>query len=79
MYYIYYFFSRGPNKYTRNWEDEDAYSKPPAPRPKKPLRKPRSGDEFPPLAEKEDSKENAQEEQKENVNVVKEKHVQEDK
>lgn len=22
-------FRRGPNKYTRNWEDEDAYSKPP--------------------------------------------------
>lgn len=21
------FFSRGPNKYTRNWEDEDAYGK----------------------------------------------------
>lgn len=27
MFYIYYFFSRGPNKYTRNWEDEDAYGK----------------------------------------------------
>lgn len=23
-----YLFRRGPNKYTRNWEDEDAYSKP---------------------------------------------------
>lgn len=22
-----YFLSRGPNKYTRNWEDEDAYGK----------------------------------------------------
>lgn len=22
-----YIFSRGPNKYTRNWEDEDAYGK----------------------------------------------------
>lgn len=31
MFYIYiyiaYFLSRGPNKYTRNWEDEDAYGK----------------------------------------------------
>lgn len=25
--YAIYFFSRGPNKYTRNWEDEDAYGK----------------------------------------------------
>lgn len=25
--YITYFLSRGPNKYTRNWEDEDAYGK----------------------------------------------------
>lgn len=25
--YFVYFFSRGPNKYTRNWEDEDAYGK----------------------------------------------------
>lgn len=24
---IIHFFSRGPNKYTRNWEDEDAYGK----------------------------------------------------
>lgn len=24
---IIYFHSRGPNKYTRNWEDEDAYGK----------------------------------------------------
>jgi len=25
--YIACFLSRGPNKYTRNWEDEDAYGK----------------------------------------------------
>lgn len=25
--YVLYFLSRGPNKYTRNWEDEDAYGK----------------------------------------------------
>lgn len=25
--YVAYFLSRGPNKYTRNWEDEDAYGK----------------------------------------------------
>lgn len=51
-------FSRGPNKYTRNWEDEEAYTKPPAqPRPKrvggarnKPH--PEGGtEEFPPLSE----------------------------
>lgn len=24
---IIHFLSRGPNKYTRNWEDEDAYGK----------------------------------------------------
>lgn len=24
---IIYIYSRGPNKYTRNWEDEDAYGK----------------------------------------------------
>lgn len=22
---MYYFYSRGPNKYTRTWEDEEAY------------------------------------------------------
>lgn len=27
MLYFMRFFSRGPNKYTRNWEDEDAYGK----------------------------------------------------
>lgn len=45
------FFRRGPNKYTRNWEDEDAYGKPPVAKPKKPpARKPyRQGEEFPPL------------------------------
>lgn len=44
-------YGRGPNKYTRNWEDEDAYGKPPVGKPKKPPpRKPRRHDEeFPPL------------------------------
>ncbi|XP_044263228.1 protein CASC3 [Tribolium madens] len=42
-------YGRGPNKYTRNWEDEDAYSKPPLTRKKKPLRKPNQGEDFPPL------------------------------
>ncbi|CAG9764121.1 unnamed protein product [Ceutorhynchus assimilis] len=47
-------YGRGPNKYTRNWEDKNAYSKPP---PARPQRKPKNptreddGDkeEFPPL------------------------------
>ncbi|EFA07541.2 barentsz [Tribolium castaneum] len=43
-------YGRGPNKYTRNWEDEDAYNKPPPLiRKKKPLRKPNQGEDFPPL------------------------------
>ena len=28
MYNIFFRYGRGPNKYTRNWEDENAYSKP---------------------------------------------------
>ncbi|XP_066249330.1 protein CASC3 [Euwallacea similis] len=54
-------YGRGPNKYTRNWEDEDAYSKPPQSRPTRGSRKPRqklggdsneneeNSEEFPPL------------------------------
>jgi protein CASC3 len=43
-------YGRGPNKYTRNWEDEDAYNKPPPTRVKKPpVKKPSRGEEFPPL------------------------------
>lgn len=45
-------YGRGPNKYTRNWEDEDAYSKPPATTPKKSGKKPipsQTLEEFPPL------------------------------
>ncbi|XP_076268851.1 CASC3 exon junction complex subunit isoform X1 [Rhynchophorus ferrugineus] len=47
-------YGRGPNKYTRNWEDEEAYSKPTPVRPKKPQRtptRPKRGnqEEFPPL------------------------------
>lgn len=47
-------FSRGPNKYTRNWEDEEAYTKPPAqPRPKRVggTRNKPHPEEFPPLGE----------------------------
>lgn len=47
-------FSRGPNKYTRNWEDEEAYTKPPAqPRPKRVggARNKPHPEEFPPLGE----------------------------
>ncbi|CAH0550826.1 unnamed protein product [Brassicogethes aeneus] len=45
-------YGRGPNKYTRNWEDEDAYNKPAPPRlpiTKKPIRPRKSSEEFPPL------------------------------
>ncbi|KAL3286968.1 hypothetical protein HHI36_001454 [Cryptolaemus montrouzieri] len=43
-------YGRGPNKYTRNWEDEDAYNKPTPQRPKKPQNSPsNSNEEFPPL------------------------------
>ncbi|KAJ8949523.1 hypothetical protein NQ314_008220 [Rhamnusium bicolor] len=43
-------YGRGPNKYTRNWEDEDAYNKPPLTRVKKPVVKPKKNiEEFPPL------------------------------
>ncbi|ENN72059.1 hypothetical protein D910_08717 [Dendroctonus ponderosae] len=52
-------YGRGPNKYTRNWEDEDAYGKPVPARPPKPAKKerPRNSEEFPPLgASKQDPK-----------------------
>ncbi|KAK9873874.1 hypothetical protein WA026_002229 [Henosepilachna vigintioctopunctata] len=44
-------YGRGPNKYTRNWEDEDAYNKPVPQRPTKKLQNPPSqtNEEFPPL------------------------------
>lgn len=49
--YIISCYSRGPNKYTRNWEDEDAYGKPTNVVTKPNPRKPRSKkqEEFPPL------------------------------
>lgn len=51
-------FRRGPNKYTRNWEDEDAYNKPAAKAivkktPKK-LSNGNSSEEFPPLIKNSD-------------------------
>lgn len=45
--FIYY--SRGPNKYTRNWEDEDAYGKPGTNVSTKNKRFTRSGEDFPAL------------------------------
>ncbi|XP_049818458.1 protein CASC3 isoform X2 [Aethina tumida] len=42
-------YGRGPNKYTRNWEDEEAYNKPPITRTKKPIKPKRNVEEFPPL------------------------------
>lgn len=48
-----YLNSRGPNKYTRNWEDEDAYGKPggpPAVGRGGPRKSNRSGEEFPALS-----------------------------
>lgn len=49
--YFYYiiFFSRGPNKYTRNWEDEDAYGKPGSNILNRNRRFNRSGEDFPAL------------------------------
>uniref|UniRef100_A0A6P7G719 Protein CASC3 n=1 Tax=Diabrotica virgifera virgifera TaxID=50390 RepID=A0A6P7G719_DIAVI len=42
-------YGRGPNKYTRNWEDEEAYTKPaPVRKEKKNLNR-KSREEFPPL------------------------------
>lgn len=43
------FFSRGPNKYTRNWEDEDAYGKPGSNVSNKNRKFNRSGEDFPAL------------------------------
>lgn len=47
------YFSRGPNKYTRTWEDEDAY------KPSKPIKtttvkksRRKSQEEYPPLTNK---------------------------
>ncbi|KAG5873139.1 hypothetical protein JTB14_037995 [Gonioctena quinquepunctata] len=44
-------YGRGPNKYTRNWEDEDAYNKPQpvVHRPKKSGKSKEDAEEFPPL------------------------------
>ncbi|XP_050296539.1 protein CASC3-like isoform X2 [Anthonomus grandis grandis] len=42
-------YGRGPNKYTRNWEDEDAYVKPPTPRQKVTKKPVQPETEFPPL------------------------------
>lgn len=41
------FFSRGPNKYTRNWEDEDAYGKTTSSRGNRRFHK--NNEEFPAL------------------------------
>lgn len=47
---MYFSYSRGPNKYTRTWEDEAAYAKAPLPsRQKKQTRPRKSSEEFPPL------------------------------
>lgn len=42
-------FSRGPNKYTRNWEDEDAYGKPGGMVSSRTKKFNRSGEDFPAL------------------------------
>lgn len=42
-------FSRGPNKYTRNWEDEDAYGKPGSNVSTRNKRFNKSGEDFPAL------------------------------
>lgn len=47
-------FRRGPNKYTRNWEDEDAYNKPAPVRVKKIVKKSNRKEDFPALNQDED-------------------------
>lgn len=42
-------YGRGPNKYTRNWEDEDAYGKPGGNVPTRNKKFNRSGEDFPAL------------------------------
>ncbi|XP_015430720.1 PREDICTED: protein CASC3 isoform X2 [Dufourea novaeangliae] len=42
-------YGRGPNKYTRNWEDEDAYGKPGSNTPNRNKKFNRSGEDFPAL------------------------------
>ena len=55
-------YGRGPNKYTRNWEDEDAYSKPAAAgqKPRNPSMKDKGGNEdledFPALPSRDDER-----------------------
>ncbi|XP_030765143.1 protein CASC3 isoform X1 [Sitophilus oryzae] len=50
-------YGRGPNKYTRTWEDEDAYNKPAPVKPRKsiqsrgPARMGKNNEEFPPLGD----------------------------
>ena len=53
-------YGRGPNKYTRNWEDEDAYSKPVAgQKPRNPGSKDKSGndqlEDFPALPSRDEN------------------------
>lgn len=51
QYYLMHSFcySRGPNKYTRNWEDEDAYGKPGTNITNRNKKFNRSGEDFPVL------------------------------
>nr|XP_023018109.1 uncharacterized protein LOC111507095 [Leptinotarsa decemlineata] len=60
-------YGRGPNKYTRNWEDEDAYNKPQpiVHRPKK-TRPGKESEEFPPLVRESTSEPSAETESNEN-------------
>lgn len=60
-----YIFRRGPNKYTRNWEDEDAYNKPAPARPKKPGRPKKTSEEFPPLVRNKSASPNRENQQTE--------------
>ncbi|XP_074037445.1 CASC3 exon junction complex subunit isoform X2 [Leptinotarsa decemlineata] len=61
-------YGRGPNKYTRNWEDEDAYNKPQpvVHRPKKTTRPGKESEEFPPLVRESTSEPSAETESNEN-------------
>ncbi|XP_044747064.1 protein CASC3 [Coccinella septempunctata] len=53
-------YGRGPNKYTRDWKDEDAYNKSVSQKPPKRVQKPpsQSSEEFPPLTDLKEEKTN---------------------
>lgn len=57
-FYMILFFRRGPNKYTRTWEDEAAYTKATATIKTKKQRRPetKNGEDFPPLVKNDENR-----------------------